>query len=105
MKRIWEAFVMMIVRWMTPKLEPEEEELTDSVCQCGHMRCTHKDGKYKCYGQFPPEGEQGWKKNWTGCACVVFIERGGRDDGDDPEPNPDPSEKEVLDMLGKLETK
>ena len=102
MKRIYEAFVLMIVRWLSPA--PKEDELTDEVCWCDHHRGSHDSGKFKCRGKYAPTEEYGekWKDIWLGCSCQVFIPRGRRGGGDDTKPDPDPSEKEIDEVLKKL---
>ena len=62
-----------------------EIENGDDMCRCGHDRCRHKKGKYKC---FQIEGIYQ-------CTCQIFTR--DRRDSDPPEPTPEDLEKlEVL---------
>lgn len=50
-----------MMRWLRRILGLEE--LKPGKCQCGHLRCSHKDGKRQCVVE-----TQTWK-----CACQIYI--------------------------------
>lgn len=85
-----------------PEPEPEPEPLAPGLCECGHVRCAHIDGKGKCNVSYPHDEQ--WP-NGAKCACQIYIFDPDADDDDDddddednPEnqPTPDPSELEPL---------
>lgn len=86
--RVYEAFLM----WLYRKLSPEDiESLRPGYCECEHARCSHVGGKGECKGQWPPDEEA---KEWTDCACQIFIRDDDDSDGDEPVvPTPEEMEK------------
>lgn len=57
------------MKW-SGKQENPPENLTPGECECGHTRSTHKNGKSKCLGHWPPDEETDY---WTDCSCQIYI--------------------------------
>lgn len=84
---LWDAIKARLISWIFPKLD-----LTPGICECGHKRSSHKNGKWRCKGSFPPDKET---PQWTGCSCQLFILDDDDDSDDEPE-TPTPSELEKI---------
>jgi len=76
------------------------QTLQPGICQCGHARCFHINGKKGCNAWFPPSdtGEE----EWCQCSCVCYVEDDDDDDGFDDDPEPEtPSPEELERMYNK----
>ena len=90
---LWKSFVY----WFAGILAgPPMKGLEPDDCMCGHMRCSHTKGIGRCHGYFTPDEET---KEWTRCACQIFITDGGRGDDDEDDPEPDIPTAEDLHKL------
>lgn len=84
MRGIWDLFLAWLEMKLTPVPEPKPEIPKPGNCECGHLRCTHFNGRGRCASQYPPDAENA---EWRGCACQIFILDDDDDDSDDePEP-------------------
>lgn len=97
MRKLWEALMYRIYLWLvnTPA------DIEYGTCVCSHGRNIHEKGKYACNGYFPPEedAKEDWKRKWTKCSCIFYIEDKDEDDSD-PEPEV-PSNEELERMYQK----
>jgi hypothetical protein len=89
MKQLWQSLIERLVYWITPT---PIEILKPGTCECEHMRCSHKNGRGKCSGQWPPDEQTA---AWTECSCLLFILDEDGDNEDDPE-TPSPHELERM---------
>lgn len=75
---------------MWPFTKKENEFLKPGECECGHNRCSHKNGKGRC------KGIRQYETYWANCSCQIYIPK--KDDGgdDDTVPAPTPAELEKM---------
>lgn len=87
------------MNWLRRLFGHGKEPLLPGKCECGHARCAHERGRYRCHQMHPPDSDT---PEWTGCACQVFIPRQD-DGGNDPHPATpvDPEIAELNRMMGK----
>jgi hypothetical protein len=95
MRELWTALVARLVYILTPRgpqiAAPPQPPLKPGGCECGHLRCSHDEGRGRCRGSWPPDEKN---KDWTGCSCVLYIYDPDEDD-DDPDSAPCPSPEEL----------
>ena len=87
----------LLAAWRERWRAREIENLRPGMCQCGHQRCSHVEGRRECKVQFTPAENGGL--GWTRCACQTYI-RDRDDNGGEPSGDPTPSPQELEKMLG-----
>lgn len=81
--------------WNRKELPSPPEVLAPGMCECGHWRCNHIEGRYRCVVDLTATAPQTLRDQFPrsiyNCACQIFILRkdGGGGNGptvpDDPE--------------------
>ena len=82
-------------------ITPKPEFLKPGECECGHSRCLHTEGRYKCQVAIYTDdyGRPLLKEQWGMCACQIYIPDDD-DDGDSGPPDPvDPEVAELQRMI------
>lgn len=82
----------LIMKWLGMESTPESG-LKPGYCECGHLRCSHKNGREECHGQWAPDEKQ---DKWRGCSCQIFIIDEDEEDDEGPEETPTPQDLERL---------
>jgi len=104
MKQLWNALIARLVYWLTPKppvvppapiVKAPEPPLTPGICQCGHIRNCHIEGKWQCSVGYPANSEHNKTNSERRCACQIFILDDDEDEEEEPE-TPSPEELEKL---------
>jgi hypothetical protein len=87
------------------KPKPKEEALKPGICECGHDRCHHRNGKDNCVVDLTEtvskEMRDAKPNSWWSCSCQIFIlDEDDDDDDDSPETPIDPELAQLKKIAG-----